>query len=223
MKSSVRKRLSAQERRARIIQAAISAFAHDGYDATTMDSIAARAEITKPVLYDHFPSKQALFLALLQFIRDGLLARGKAIAQDGGDPEQKFRCSIDAFLEFIEQAPDAARVLLAVPAGDPVAAKVSREVQAGASAGIAALLAEVMPDRTSWQVRGSAEFLKEGLHAIAVWWLDNPGPSREQIVDIVFAVAWQGLHSQAHRRSDKGPQPKRSRVRRDAPSNGRAK
>lgn len=197
MKSRVRKRLSAQERRARIIEAAVSAFARDGYDATKMDGIAARAEITKPVLYDHFSSKQALFLAVLQSIRDGLIAKGRVIAQDVAEPEERFRRSIDAFLAFVEHAPDAARVLLTVPAGDPVAAQVSREVQAGASAGIAALLAEFMPDRTAWQVRGMAEFLKEGLHAIAVWWLDHPGPSREEIADIVMDAAWLGLQARA--------------------------
>ncbi|QKD17108.1 TetR/AcrR family transcriptional regulator [Mesorhizobium sp. NZP2077] len=197
MDSRVRKRLSAEARRARIVEAAASAFARDGYDATKMDSIATGAGITKPVLYDHFPSKQALFVAVLESIRDGLIARGKAIVRDDGDPEQKFRRSVDAFLEFVEQAPDAARVLLTVPAGNPVAAKVSREVQAGASAGIAALLAEFMPGRMPWHRQATAAFLKEGLHAVAVWWLDHPGPSREEITDIILDAAWLGLRGQA--------------------------
>lgn len=191
--SRVRKRLSAEERRARIIAAAVSTFARNGYDATKMDDIAAGAEVTKPVLYDHFASKQALFLAVLQSIRDGLLARGKKIVRGNAGPEEKFRRAVDAFMEFAEQAPDAARVLLTVPASDPVAAKVSREVQAGASAGIAALLAKAMPGRSPWQVQAAASFLKEGLHAVAVWWLDHPGPSRSEIVDIVLDIAWRGL------------------------------
>jgi AcrR family transcriptional regulator len=196
MNARVRKRLSAEQRRAQIIEAAVAAFARDGYDATRMDDIAVRAGITKPVLYDHFSSKQALFLAVLQTIRDGLIARGKAIVRDDGDPQQKFHRAVDAFLEFVEQAPDAARVLLTVPATDPVAAKVSRKVQAGASAGIAALLAESMPGRTPWHLQATAAFLKEGLHAVAVWWLDHPGPSRKEIVDIVLDVAWPGLRRQ---------------------------
>lgn len=194
--SRARKRLSAEERRAGIIEAAVSAFARHGYDATKMDDIAVRAGITKPVLYDHFPSKQALFLAVLRTIRDGLVTTGQAIAQDDGDPAQKFRRSVDAFLAFVERAPDAARVLLTVPAGDPVAAKISREVQAGASAGITALLAEYLPGGTPWRLQATAAFLKEGLHAVAVWWLDHPGPSREEIADIVLDAAWLGLRRQ---------------------------
>ena len=174
-----------------------------------MDSIAARAGITKPVLYDHFSSKQTLFLAVLESIRDDLIARGKAIAKDDADPEQKFRRSVDAFLEFVEQAPDAARVLLTVPAGDPVAVKVWREVQAGASAGIVALLGGLMPDRTGWRLPGATEFLKEGLHAIAVWWLDHPEPKRGEIVEIVLDVAWRGLRPQTGSRSDGKPRPDR--------------
>lgn len=208
MKSRVRKRLSAEERRTGILAAAVSAFARDGYDGTKMDSIAARAEITKPVLYDHFPSKQALFLAVLGSIRDGLISKGKAIARDERNPEQKFRRAVDAFLEFVEQTPDAARVLLTVPAGDPVAAKLSREVQAGASAGIAALLAGLMPDQSPWRLQGATELLKEGLHAVAVWWLDHPGPTREDITEVVLDVAWRGLRTSADAgRAAKGRSP----------------
>jgi AcrR family transcriptional regulator len=144
------------------------------------------------VLYDHFPSKQALFLTVLESIRDGLIAKGKAIAEAGDGPEQKFRRAVDAFLQFVEGQPDAARVLLMVPRDDMAAAKISREVQAGAAAGIAALLAAVIPGNPSWRRQAAAEFLKEGLHAVAEWWLENPGPSRQEIVDVVTGLVWSG-------------------------------
>lgn len=197
MKTTLRKRLSAPERRASIINAAIVAFARDGYDATTMDGIAERARISKPVLYDHFASKQALFLGVLESIRDGLISEGRTIAHDGADLALRFRRSINTFFEFVEKAPDAARVLLTVPSGDPVSARISREVQAGASAGIATLLAEnFFCEQRQWQMQCAAEFLKAGLHAVAVWWLDNPGPSRPEIVDMVFAATWPGTRTQ---------------------------
>ena len=148
--------------------------------------------VTKPVLYDHFPSKQALFLTVLESIRDGLIAKGKAIAEAGGGPEQNFRRAVDAFLQFVEGQPDAARVLLTVPRGDTAATKISREVQAGAAAGIAALLAAVIPGSPSWRRQAAAEFLKEGLHAVAEWWLENPGPPREEIVEVVTSLVWSG-------------------------------
>jgi len=200
MTSRVRKRLSAAERREKILAAAARAFADKGYDDTSMDRIAARAKVTKPVLYDHFPSKQALFLAVLASIRDGLIARSKGIVETDSDPQQKFRRSVDAFLQFVEREPDAARVLLTVPRGDPRAAKISREVQAGASEGIARLLAAFMPGSAPWRVQAATEFLKAGLHAVAEWWLENPSPSREELVDVVTAIAWAGLRSKDPRR-----------------------
>ena len=193
MISRGRKRLTVELRRARIFSAAVQEFAREGYDRAKMDGIAARADITKPVLYDHFFSKQALFLAVLELIRDGLIERGEAIAREDTDPEQKFRQAVDTFLKFVEQFPDAARVLLMVPIGDPVAAQLSQQVQAGATAGIAGLLVDFLPDRTSWRLQGTAEFLKEGLHAVAIWWLDHPGPSRKDLVDLVTHIAWFGL------------------------------
>ena len=101
-----------------------------------MDAIASRAQVTKPVLYDYFSSKQTLFLTVLESIRDGLIAKGGSIVEAGGDPEQRFHLSVDAFLEFVEREPEAARVLLTVPSGDAAAAKLSRKVQTGASAGL---------------------------------------------------------------------------------------
>jgi AcrR family transcriptional regulator len=193
MESSVRKRLSADERRAKILSAAVRAFARNGYDGTTMDGIAKRAQVTKPVLYDHFSSKQALFLAVLETIRDGLIAKGKLIVAAGGDPEQAFRRALGAFLQFVEEEPDAARVLLTVPSGDPLAARLSRKVQAGATASLGALLVAFMAERTPWRLQAATAFLKEGLHAVAIWWLANPGPSREEIMEVITRIVWHGL------------------------------
>ncbi|MGZ5924478.1 MAG: TetR/AcrR family transcriptional regulator [Rhizomicrobium sp.] len=159
-----------------------------------MDRIAVRAKVSKPVLYDHFPSKQALFLAVLESIRDALIGQGTVIAETKDDPQEKFRRGVDAFLQFVEQQPDAARVLLIVPRGDPATARLSRKVQAGASAGIARLLVPFMPGSSQWRLHAASEFLEEGLHGIAEWWLDNPGPSREELVDVVMRMVWTGLH-----------------------------
>jgi len=193
MKSSARKRLSAENRRATIVDAAIRSFAAEGFDGTSMDAIAARAGVTKPVIYDHFPSKGALFMSVLEAVRDDLLARGQTIGGAPMDGRTTRRAWIDAFFAFVEDEPDAARVLLVVPHGGPEAAWLSREVQAGAAAGIARLLAPTLPLRERWRIAAAAEFFKAGLHALAEWWLDNPGPSRSELVDIVMESTRIGM------------------------------
>jgi hypothetical protein len=66
---------------------------------------------------------------------------------------------------------------------------------------IAALLAAVIPGSPSWRRQVAAEFLKEGLHAVAEWWLENPGPSREEIIEVVTGLVWSGQLMKGHERN----------------------
>ena len=182
-----------EQRRSRILDAATRIFARKGYDNASMDEIATAAGITKPVLYDHFASKNALFETLLRSIRDGLLAKGRAIGQSSAGDDIKFRSAVDSFFAFVEAQPEAAKILLIVPQGNPATVKLSRDVQRGATAAISQLLKSYLPAGGSWQYEAAGEFLKEGLHALAKWWLSHPGPSRDDIVDIVMEACWIGF------------------------------
>jgi AcrR family transcriptional regulator len=193
MKSRPRKRLTLDQRRIRILAAATRIFARKGYDGASMSEIATAAGITKPVLYDHFSSKDALFDTLLRSIRDDLLAKGNAIGKSAVSEEVRFRTAVDAFFAFVEDQPDAAMILLIVPQGNPVTLKLSRAVQQGATAAISMLLKSYLPAGGTWQYEAAGEFLKEGLHALAQWWLDNPEPSRDEIVDLVMKACWTGF------------------------------
>jgi AcrR family transcriptional regulator len=193
MKSRPRKRLTLEERRIRILAAATRIFARKGYDGASMSEIATAAGITKPVLYDHFTSKDALFDTLLRSIRDGLLAKGNAIGKSTASEELRFRTAVDAFFAFVEDQPEAAMILLIVPQGNPVTIRLSRAVQQGATAAISKFLKSYLPAGSTWQYEAAGEFLKEGLHALAQWWLNNPGPSRDEIVDLVMKACWTGF------------------------------
>jgi AcrR family transcriptional regulator len=207
MKSRPRKRLTLDQRRTKILAAATRIFAAKGYDGASMSAIAAAAGITKPVLYDHFASKDALFEALLRSIRDDLLAKGNAIGKSSTSEELKFRTAVDAFFAFVENQPEAAKILLIVPQGNPITVKLSRAVQKGATAAISQLLRSYLPPGGSWQYEAAGEFLKEGLHGLAKWWMSNPGPSRDEIVDIVMKACWVGFQPN----EDKSPRESTSR------------
>src|SRR5258708_32464639 len=140
MKSRPRKRLTLDQRRIKILAAATRIFANKGYDGASMSGIATAAGITKPVLYDHFASKDALFETLLRSIRDDLLAKGNAVGKSAFSEERRFRAAVDAFFEFVEDQPDAAKILLIVPQGHPGTVKLSRAVQQGATAAISKLV-----------------------------------------------------------------------------------
>ena len=59
-------RLPAEQRRSQLLEVAIEIFAERGFHATSMEDIAEAAGVTKPVLYQHFPSKHALYVELLE-------------------------------------------------------------------------------------------------------------------------------------------------------------
>jgi AcrR family transcriptional regulator len=185
--------MTAPERRERVLAAALRRFAEVGYDTASMNAIAAAAGITKPVLYDYFPSKQELFAAVLEGIRDDLLARGAAVSTRHASREQRFRFAIEAFFRFADEHPEAMRVLLLVPQASPTAAMLSKKVQAGASAGIASFLRLLCRPMEPRRLDAAAEFLKAGLHALAEWRIDGRPATREDVVELVMQVVWQGL------------------------------
>jgi AcrR family transcriptional regulator len=193
VKAKKRVRLSAAERRGWILHAALRAFARGGYGGASMNEIAGAAGVTKPVLYDHFPSKLKLYVAVLESIRNELLAQGAAIARTPQGPEQRFRASVEAFFRYVQQQPEAARVLLQEPQSDAVAAKLWRRVQDGASLGIATLLSTVWHASEDRTQLAAAEFVKSGLHALAQWWAAHPDLELALLVDLVSQLVWTGL------------------------------
>ena len=85
IKGEPKSRLPRDERRAQLLVAALEIFTSSGYHAASMDEIAERASVSKPVLYQHFPSKLDLYLAVLDLHIDSLVfAIQKAIAEETG-------------------------------------------------------------------------------------------------------------------------------------------
>jgi AcrR family transcriptional regulator len=191
-------RLKAPQRRARILEAAEQAFAARGYHSTSMDDIAAAAGISKPVLYDHFSSKLDLYTRLTESIRDELTARGAAAMAADAPLDQRIRTGVEAFFAFVEERPSAARVLLFTPVGEPELVDAAREVQAGATAALAALLVaerDLFADAADRErhLELITEFMKQGLHGLAEWWSQHPGTPREELVEVVTGLLWSGL------------------------------
>jgi AcrR family transcriptional regulator len=82
-------RLPRGERRDQLMAAALEVFVAQGYHAASMDDIAARAGVSKPVLYQHFPGKLELYLGLLDASADGLVAAVRAALASTTDNEQR--------------------------------------------------------------------------------------------------------------------------------------
>lgn len=111
IKGEPKSRLPRDERRAQLLVAALEIFTSSGYHSASMDEIAERASVSKPVLYQHFPSKLDLYLAVLDLHIDSLVfAIQKAIASTR-DNRNRVKATIDAYFGFIEGEGEAFRLL----------------------------------------------------------------------------------------------------------------
>jgi AcrR family transcriptional regulator len=191
------RRLPAPARRARIVAAAIEAFSAKGYEGTSMGEIAAAAGVTRPVLYDHFSSKLALFLALL-FEQDAELVAhvGERIAADGPAAE-RMRATADAFFAFAEERPHAFRLLFSeIGSGDPEVHAARARIHAQRTRAVATLLS---PDAARAGIGPGeraeimVELLIAGLSGVARWWEDHPDVARSELTAAAVDTVWVGL------------------------------
>jgi AcrR family transcriptional regulator len=95
------RRLTAEQRRQQLFTVALELFAHRGYRATTMDDIAEAAGVTKPLVYQHFSSKRALYLELVDSIAEALLiaVRGAVMRAEG--PRQQVEMGFAAYFRLV--------------------------------------------------------------------------------------------------------------------------
>jgi AcrR family transcriptional regulator len=94
-------RLPRHERRRQLLDAALEVFVSQGYHAAAMDEIAERAGVSKPVLYQHFPGKLELYLALLDESVDTLVETVRDALRSNADPKQRVAATFGAYFEYV--------------------------------------------------------------------------------------------------------------------------
>jgi AcrR family transcriptional regulator len=197
---SPRRRLKPQERRELILEGAVKLFAENGYSETTMAQVAEAAEITPAVIYDHFTSKAALAIELLErHTRELLGFVGAVLDRTPDDPSAQMRAGVDAFFTYVEEHRAIWRVLFRDPPTDPQVAAAYRRLNREATAGIAVFLESGFPGASSDYADPAqtaemfAEALKAAQNGLAEWWYDHPEVPREQVVERLLEFAWSGL------------------------------
>jgi AcrR family transcriptional regulator len=196
-----RKRLSRDERRARILEAAARVFADRGYDGATLDEIAEAAEISKPVIYDHFESKKDLHISLLDVHSRDLVEFMTERAISETDPGRQLAAGVDALLEFVERDPYAWRLIFREPAAaDAEVLEAYKRNQGRASAAIAALTAaQPLPEHEDdpldhdRRIEVVAEIIKHTGAALVAWWYEHRDAQRAELVTVAMNVLFVGL------------------------------
>jgi AcrR family transcriptional regulator len=177
-----KKRLPASERKKVILDAAQRTFVEYGYHGALMDTIAERAEVTKPILYRHFPSKLDLLLAILnragEELRDSLL-RPDPVEMDWITAS---RYSIHAYFDFVVRSEKAFRLIYVTDLNvDRKASERITEIREGIIKIVADMIASytdesIMPRR---DIDILAIMLVGMVETTVIHWMNNKDVSHE--------------------------------------------
>jgi AcrR family transcriptional regulator len=194
----IKRRMPAAARRERVLAAALDAFASGGYASTSMGEIAGRAGVTRAVLYDHFASKQSLYLAVLEERNRAFLAHVGARITGGGSARDRMRETIETVFGFAEREPAAWQLLFGDGAsGDPAVEKARRRVHDDLAAAVRALLAADAKaagiDPEGPQAAAIVEMLIAALRGAVDWRRRHPEADSEQLTDAAMNLLWSGL------------------------------
>jgi AcrR family transcriptional regulator len=178
------------ERERQILDAAVAVFGERGYQAASMDVVAERVGVTKPVLYAHFGSKEGLLLACIARARAELLEVTTTAAASADGPEEMLRRGTLAFFEYMERREPAWTLLYSE---STVAGEALEGIRAQQTDFIAALLATQAPDADPDRLAGWAQVIVGACERLALWRGSERTVTGEQATEYLMDLVWTGL------------------------------
>jgi AcrR family transcriptional regulator len=187
-------RLPRSARRAQLLQVALGVFVEQGYHAASMDEIAEQAGVSKPVLYQHFPGKLDLYLALLETSCDTVVAEVKEALASTTDNRRRVQATMELWYDYVADQGQAFRLVFESDlTNDPaVRTLVDRVIDESASA-----IAEIIHEDTGLP-DPAAHLLAVSLvgmgHVGARNWLSTDSAlSRSEAAELAAGLAWRGI------------------------------
>lgn len=185
-------RMSGPERRRQLLAVARAVFGAEGYRATSMNDVARAAGVTKPVLYQHFDSKEELFLELVRDVAADVRAVVREALAAAEGPRQQVESGFAAYFRFFAAEPGAFRLLFGDAArGEPLFASVVADLERDIAADIAQLFPPDLPleDRLLFAhgIVGLAESTSRYCAEL------RPGYAPDELAAKVARLAWLGL------------------------------
>ncbi len=193
-------RMTGKQRREQLLDVGRSLFAERGYDGTAVEEIAARAGVSKPIVYEHFGGKEGLYAVVVDREVSRLMASFDS-ALLAEDPKVLLQQACLVLLTYVEESQDGFRILV-------------RESPVGTerSGGFATIMSDVASQVEhiivrQFQARGFETDLA-GLYSQALvgmvalagqWWQDTRNPGRDEVAAHLVNLAWNGLSRLEHR------------------------
>jgi AcrR family transcriptional regulator len=189
-------RLPRSARRKQLLAAAQQVFVAQGYHAAAMDDIAERAGVSKPVLYQHFPGKLELYLALLDTHCEAIVEKVRAAMTATSENKERVRGAVAAYFDFVDHESEAFRLVFESDlVNDPAVRDRVARVEQGC---IDAITDTIISDTGVSRVK--AELLASGLvgaaGAAAQFWLAGGRQiPKSEAESLVGALNWRGIAS----------------------------
>lgn len=188
-----RTRLSAADRRAQLLDVAGRLFAEHGFHGLSMEQLADAAGVSKPVLYQHFPSKHDLYLALVRDAVDEMEEQVRRALHGTSDNRARVEGAIAAYFDFVED-PRFGLLFRTADLTDADVRVAVEDAMSRVSGAVGVLIAE-----DAGLSPHSAGFLATALRGLASegarWWLDHSTVAKEEAVTLLSRLAWRGLGS----------------------------
>lgn len=184
------------ERKAQMLDVAEVVFAEQGYLATSMDEIAERVGVSKPMLYEYFGSKEGLLIGCIQRARTELRTKTENAIVGAADPEDLLRKGLLAFFEFIVDHRQSWALLRQEAAITvPSAEEEIEGIRTQQTALISAVIAGFSPDLEPLEAEAFAEIVVGSCERLALWCERRPEVGPALATDYVMTVVWRGVAS----------------------------
>jgi AcrR family transcriptional regulator len=177
-----------------LLSVALEVFVEQGYHAASMDEIADRAGVSKPVLYQHFPGKLDLYLALLESSVDTVIAGVKEALASTTDNRRRVEATFEVWYSFVEDRSSAFRLVFESDlTSDPAVRTTIDRVVDECAAAIAVVIAEDtgLPQQAAHLL--AASLVGQGTVGARSWMSTDSGISRDDAVRLAAGLAWRGI------------------------------
>lgn len=188
-----RVRMTGAERRQQLLDVGRGLFAERGFEATSIEEIAARAKVSKPVVYEHFGGKEGLYAVVVDREMQRLLHNFTS-ALSAGHPRELLEQAAFVLLDYIEEETDGFRILIR---DSPVAQ---------ATGSFSSLISDVASQveyilegefkRGGYETKLAALYSQALVGMVALtgqWWLEVRKPKKQEVAAHLVNLAWNGL------------------------------
>jgi AcrR family transcriptional regulator len=177
-----------------MIEVAEEIFAERGFQSTSMDDVAERVGVSKPMIYEYFGSKEGLLVACIRAARAELLSVTLASVEGVTTAEEAFRRGLTAFFEFTDSHRRSWKLLQAeaTVAGPSAVAEIEAVRQQQTAVNVS-LFSSFMPAVSHNELEAYAEIVVGACERLSLWYVQRDDVSATTAAEMVMRLIWFGL------------------------------